>query len=81
MSDRALGFLILVRSLVGLVAYFYLMFLSPWALFVIRLSAFLVVAAFLDIAAWIGYVMATIQNPFEGMDLEETDEGEYESSF
>jgi hypothetical protein len=38
---NVLGYSIVVVSLVGLVVYFYLVFLSPWAYLVIRLSAFL----------------------------------------
>jgi predicted DNA-binding transcriptional regulator len=59
MSDRALGYLILVGSLAGTALCFYLVFLSPWALLMVRLSAFLAMAAFLVIVAWIGYTLAT----------------------
>ena len=63
MDDRAVGAAVLVGSLVGLGVYFYLLFLSPWALLVIQLSAFLAVAAMLFIVAWIGYTMATTPPP------------------
>ena len=63
MDDRAVGAAVLVGSLVGLGVYFYLLFLSPWALLVIQLSAFLAVAAVLFIVAWIGYTMATTPPP------------------
>ena len=38
------GVIIMVVSLVGLVAYFYLLFMSPLAWFMIQLSVFLAVA-------------------------------------
>ena len=63
MDDRAVGAAVLVGSLVGLGVYFYLLFLSPWALLVIQLSVFLTVAAVLFIVAWIGYTMATTPPP------------------
>ena len=63
MDDRVVGAAVLVGSLVGLGVYFYLLFLSPWALLVIQVSAFLVVAAVLFIVAWIGYTMATTPPP------------------
>ena len=85
MDDRAVGAAVLVGSLVGLGVYFYLLFLSPWALLVIQLSAFLAVAAMLFIVAWIGYTMATTPPPvpLEDLDLEEPfeeEEGEEEDS-
>ena len=63
MDDRAVGAAVLVGSLVGLGVYFYLLFLSPWTLLVVQLSAFLAVAAMLFIVAWIGYTMATTPPP------------------
>ena len=59
MNDKVLGYIILIGSLVGIVCYFYLVFLSPWVLLVVQISAFLAVAAILAIMAWIGYTLAT----------------------
>ncbi len=72
-NDRVLGWAILLGSIVGVAAYFYLAFLSPWTLLVIQLSAFLAVAAVLFIMAWIGYTMATTPPPvpLEDLELEE----------
>ena len=72
MDDRAVGAAVLVGSLVGLGVYFYLLFLSPWALLVIQVSAFLAVAAVLFIVAWIGYTMATTPPPapLENLDFD-----------
>jgi len=71
MNDRLMGVLVLLASLAGLVVYFYLVFLAPWALLVIQVSAFLAVAAVLAImawiglaiVAWIGYTLATTPPP------------------
>ena len=71
MNDRILGHLILTGSLLGIIGYFYLIFLSPWILLVTQVSAFVAVAAILAIMAWIGYTMATTPAP---MPLEDFDE-------
>jgi predicted DNA-binding transcriptional regulator len=63
MNDRLMGALVLLASLAGVVVYFYLVFLAPWALLVIQVSAFLAVAAVLVIVAWIGYTLATTPPP------------------
>ena len=63
MNDRLMGALVLLASLAGLVVYFYLVFLAPWAWLVIQVSAFLAVAAVLVIVAWIGYTLATTPPP------------------
>jgi len=71
LNDKALGYIILVGSLFGIVCYFYLVFLSPWALLVVQISVFLAVAAVLAIMAWIGYTLATTPPPEPMEDLAE----------
>ena len=63
MDDKVLGYIILTGSLFGIACYFYLVFLSPWALLVVKVSVFLAVAAVLAIMAWIGYTLATTPPP------------------
>ena len=63
MDDKVSGYAILSGSLLGIACYFYLVFLSPWALLVVQVSAFLAVAAVLVIVAWIGYTLATTPPP------------------
>ena len=63
MEDKTLGYIILIGSLVGIGLYFYLVFMSPWVLLVVQVSAFLAVAAILAIIAWIGYTLATTPPP------------------
>ena len=71
MNDKVLGYIILIGSLVGIVCYFYLVFLSPWALLVVQISVFLAVAAILAIMTWIGYTLATTPPPEPMEDLAE----------
>ena len=63
MDDKVSGYAILFGSLLGIACYFYLVFLSPWALLTVQISAFLAVAAVLMIVAWIGYTLATTPPP------------------
>ena len=70
MNDKILGYALVLGSLLGIVCYFYLLFLSPWAMLVIQISAFLAVAAVLAIMAWIGYTLATTPPPMPLEDFE-----------
>ena len=63
MDDRVIGAIILVGSILGVLAYFWLVFLSPWVLLTMQLTAFIAVAAVLIILAWIGYTLATTPPP------------------
>jgi predicted DNA-binding transcriptional regulator len=69
-NDRALGGLIFLGSLAGIVIYFWLLFMSPWAWLTIKVSALLAVGMVLLIMAWIGYTLATTPPP---MPLEDFD--------
>jgi predicted DNA-binding transcriptional regulator len=61
-SDRAIGAVILVASLIGVIVYGWLVFL--WApMIVLQITAFIAVAFVLGILAWIGYTMATTPPP------------------
>ena len=75
-KDQALGSMILLGSILGIAAYFYLTFLSPWIVLTIQISAFIAVAAILLIIAWIGYTLATtpLPTPLEDLDLEQETE-------
>ena len=75
-KDQALGSMILLGSILGIAAYFYLTFLSPWILLTIQISAFIAVAAILIIIAWIGYTLATtpLPTPLEDLNLEQETE-------
>jgi len=69
-NDRALGGIIFLGSLAGIVIYFWLLFMSPWTLLTIQISALLAVGMVLLIMAWIGYTLATTPPP---MPLEDFD--------
>jgi len=69
-NDRVIGSTILVVSLGGIAAYFWLLFMSPWAWLTVQVSAFLAVGVVLFIMAWIGYTLATTPPP---MPLEDFD--------
>jgi len=84
-DDRVLGGAILVGSLAGIVIYFWLLFMSPWAWLTIQISAILAVWICLLIMAWIGYTLATTPPPMplEDFDFESElggSEGESEES-
>ena len=72
-KDQTLGWAILIGSVGGVAVYFYLTFLSPWAMLTIKLTVFVALAAVLFIVAWIGYTMATTPPPAP---LEDFDFGE-----
>ena len=61
--DQVIGALILIGSIIGIVLYGWLVFLSPWILLVMELTGFIAVAGVLGILAWIGYTLATTPPP------------------
>ncbi|MCS7117928.1 MAG: transcriptional regulator [Thaumarchaeota archaeon] len=63
MSDKGLGYLILIASIAGILLYGWLVLLSPWAMLVLQLTAFLAVVGVLSILAWIGYTLVTTPPP------------------
>ncbi len=80
-DDKVLGGVILVASLAGIVIYFWLLFMSPWATLTIQVSAFLAVGMCLLIMAWIGYTLATTPPPMPLEDFDfEAELGESEES-
>lgn len=68
-KDQITGWIILLGSILGIFAYLYLVFLSPWTMLTIQISAFIAVAAVLLIVAWIGYTLATTPSPMPLEDL------------
>jgi len=62
-KDQAIGAALTVGSLAGLVIYVYLLFFTPYAGLVIKLTALAAVGAVLLILAWIGYTLATTPPP------------------
>ena len=60
-KDQAIGAVILVGSIVGVVLYAWLLY--AYAIVVLQITAFVAVAAILVILAWIGWTMATTPPP------------------
>ena len=63
-KDRAVGAALVVGAVLGIIIYGILMFYNGnIALLVLKITAFVAVAAILVILGWIGYVMATTPPP------------------
>lgn len=71
--DQAIGILLLIAGILGIIIYGWLVFLSEYSLFVLQLTGFIAVAAILAILAWIGYTLAATPplKPIEEMGKEE----------
>ena len=61
--DKAIGVGLMVVGVIGILLYGWLVFFSPWQLFILQLTAFVAVAAVLGILAWVGYALATTPPP------------------
>jgi len=61
--DQIIGGLITVASIVAIIAYAWAIFFTEWSLLLMRVTAFVAVAAVLGIIAWIGYTLATTPPP------------------
>jgi predicted DNA-binding transcriptional regulator len=59
--DQAIGAIILVACVAGILVYAWFIYAFP--LIVLQITAFLAVAAVLVILAWIGWTMATTPSP------------------
>lgn len=69
-KDSAIGILILVGSVIGILTYGWLAFFSEWSVFVIQLTVFLIVVVLLAVIGWIGYALATTPSDGQIRDLE-----------
>jgi len=80
-KDQAIGVLLLVVGILGIIIYGWLVFLSPWSILILQLTGFIAVAAILAIISWIGYTMATTPppKPIEEIEKEISEEIEAES--
>ena len=62
--DQIIGLLLLVGSIIVIVVYGWIIFfIEAWSLILLKLTAFIGVAAVLGILAWIGYTLATTPPP------------------
>jgi len=71
-KDQGIGGLLLIISIVGIILYGWLVFLTEWSTLILQLTGFVAVAGILCIIAWIGYTMATTPPP-EPIEFEETE--------
>ena len=62
-SDKVIGGLLLIVSIIVIIAYGYLVFLTDYALLLLKLTGFIAVAGVFGILAWIGYTLATTPPP------------------
>jgi predicted DNA-binding transcriptional regulator len=69
-NDRAIGSLILVGSVLGIIVYGLLLFY--WPLVILEITAFVALAVILAILGWIGYTMATTPPPEPITDVPDT---------
>jgi len=60
-NDRAIGSVLLIGSVVGILVYGLLVYY--WPLLLLQITAFVAVAAILAILGWIGYTMASTPPP------------------
>ena len=79
-KDQAIGLLLLIVGVLGIIIYGWLVFLSPWSILILQLTGFIAVAAILAIISWIGYTMATTPppKPIEEIEKEISEEIEAE---
>ena len=61
--DQTVGVLLCLGSVLGILAYGWLVFASEWAMLMLQLTGFIAVGAVLGILAWIGYTLATTPPP------------------
>ncbi|MEM2240319.1 MAG: transcriptional regulator [Candidatus Bathyarchaeia archaeon] len=76
--DQAIGALLCVGSVLGILAYGWLLFASEWAMLMLQLTGFIAVAAVLGILSWIGYTLATTPPPKPIEEIEKEIEKELE---
>ncbi len=61
--DQVIGAIIFICSILGILIYGWLVFLSEWWLIVLKLTGFIAVAGILAIVGWVGYTLATTPPP------------------
>jgi predicted DNA-binding transcriptional regulator len=68
--DQAVGVLLCLGSVLGILVYGWLVFASEWTMLMLQLTGFIAVGAVLGILAWIGYTLATTPPPKPIEDIE-----------
>lgn len=62
-TDRSIGLAIFIASILGFIAYAWLLLASQWSPIVIQFTVLAAVAGLLGVLAWIGLTMATTPPP------------------
>ncbi|MEM2739754.1 MAG: transcriptional regulator [Candidatus Bathyarchaeia archaeon] len=75
-KDQAIGAILLVGCILGILVYGWLVFASQWAFLTLQITGFIAVAGVLAILAWIGYTLATTPPPKPIEDIEKEIEEE-----
>ena len=68
--DQVLGAFLMLVSILGILLYGWLVFLTDWAMVVLQLTGFVAVAGVLGILSWVGYTLATTPPPKPIEDIE-----------
>lgn len=74
--DQTIGYLLLAVSVVVIVVYGWLVFVTDYALLILKLTGFIAVAGVFGILAWIGYTLATTPPPKPIEEIEKEIEAE-----
>jgi len=63
--DQAIGTGLIAAGVAGILVYCWLVFFTPppWDVLVLKITAFIAVAAILGVLAWVGYALATTPPP------------------
>jgi predicted DNA-binding transcriptional regulator len=61
--NREVGVGLMAVGVIGILLYGRLVFFSPWQVFILKMTAFVAVAAVFNILAWVGYALATTPPP------------------
>lgn len=75
-KDQAIGALLLLAGVIGIIIYGWLVFLTEWSMLVLQITGFVAVSAILAIIAWIGYTLATTPPPKPIEEIEKEIEAE-----
>ncbi|MGC9180191.1 MAG: transcriptional regulator [Vulcanisaeta sp.] len=71
-----MGIALLVISIVIILAYAYIMFATPYSLFLLKLTGVIAIAVIFGILAWVGYALATTPPPKPIEEIEKEIEAE-----
>jgi len=74
--DQIIGLAICIASILGILVYGWLVFLSEWVILILQLTGFIAVGAVLGVLAWIGYTLATTPPPKPIEEIEKEIESE-----